>query len=181
MTDSTCLALLTGKIRVFLREGGCRGLQRKLWKSSSLLILCLAPRSAQMWLGWVLPTRSMETHSPAVLLVVWLCSGANTEKRVGGSSQSSVWPRASPQWEKEGSAGDTGHCLTCSQHKTEAWPRSPAVSPGMALNSEPSSVFCRPRYEAPKTEHGHEPRQGMARFRSGTEDDPSELQAQPDL
>lgn len=35
----------------------------------------------------------------------------------------------------------------------------------MALNSEPSSVFCRTRHEAPKTEHGHESRQ----------DDPSEV------
>ena len=79
------------------------------------------------------------------------------------------------QWEEEGSAGDTG--AVSPVHNT----RSPAVSTGMTLNSEPSSNFCRPRYEAPKTEHGHESRQGTARFRSGTEDDPSELQAQPDL
>ena len=71
MAGLTCLTLLTGKIHVVLQEGGeGGGLQRKLWKSGSLLILCLAPRFSQMWLRWVLPTRYMGAHSPAIGLAL---------------------------------------------------------------------------------------------------------------
>jgi hypothetical protein len=72
-----------GKIQVFLQEGvgNCGGLQRKLWKISFLFNLCLAPRPAQMWIRWALPPRGMGVAtSPAIVLVVWLCSKANSQQ-----------------------------------------------------------------------------------------------------
>lgn len=102
------------KIQGFLQEGvgNCGGLQRKLWKISFLLNLCLAPRPAQMWIRWALPPQGLGVAtSPAIVLVVWLCGKADT--------QQSAWEIAVihvasdfTKWEKEGSAGDGTH----SQH-----------------------------------------------------------------
>lgn len=71
MAGLTCLVLLTGKIHVFLQDGRRqrapeKALEKQL-TSHPLPSTQVGTDVAQVWGGG--------THSPAVLLVVWLCSG----------------------------------------------------------------------------------------------------------
>lgn len=81
--------------------------------------------------------------SPAIVLLLWLCRGANIQTfnwKVAVINVASDFT----QLEKEGSVGDSGHHLTA--HST----RRPVVPTGMALNSESRSIY-RPKHEVPLT------------------------------
>lgn len=80
-----------GKIQVFLQEGvgNCGGLQRKLWKISFPLNLCLAPRPAQIWIRWALPPRGLGWLR-ALPLCWWSGKHPAALRRVPGRLQSSM-------------------------------------------------------------------------------------------
>lgn len=80
MAGSTCLALLTGKIHVFLQEGGRRrppekALEKRL-PSHPLPRTQVFTDMAQVGA----PHTVHRGAQPCRSAVVWLCSGVNTEK-----------------------------------------------------------------------------------------------------